>query len=69
MARKTYPETPAEEAARINAASGDPELLRTLAAPTSQGLGQLLGPSDGACVWVSHTPFVPPRFLKQRVFG
>lgn len=48
------------------AASGDPELLRTLAAPTSQGLGQLLGPSDGACVWVSHTPFVPPRFLKQR---
>ena len=25
MARKTYPETPAEEAARINAASGDPE--------------------------------------------
>ena len=25
MARKTYPETPEEEAARINAASGDPD--------------------------------------------
>jgi CRISPR-associated protein Csb2 len=29
------------------------------------GLERLLGPPDGACEWVSATPFVPPRHMKR----
>lgn len=30
------------------------------------GASALLGPREGACVWESHTPFVPPRHAKLR---
>lgn len=30
------------------------------------GLSAVLGPRDGARVWESHTPFVPPRHIKVR---
>lgn len=46
--------------------SGDLDALRSLPAPLDRRIGQLLGPRDGARVWVSATPFVPPRFLKRR---
>ena len=31
----------------------------------SRGIDQLLGPTAGASSWVTSTPFVPPRHLKQ----
>ncbi|HEX4417300.1 MAG TPA: type I-U CRISPR-associated protein Csb2 [Kofleriaceae bacterium] len=30
------------------------------------GLSPLIGPREGARVWESHTPFVPPRYTKRR---
>jgi CRISPR-associated protein Csb2 len=44
--------------------SGSINDLRRL--PFGQRIEQLLGPSQGARVWVSATPFVPSRFLKAR---
>ena len=35
-------------------------------APLDRQIERLLGPPQGARVWVSATPFVPPRFLKRR---
>ncbi len=46
--------------------TGNLETLRSLAAPLNRQIERLLGPPEGACVWVSATPFVPPRFLKRR---
>ncbi len=37
-----------------------------LLAPLNRQIERLLGPPRGARVWVSATPFVPPRFLKRR---
>lgn len=48
------------------AGSGDIEMLRSLPAPLDQHVTDLLGPMGGSRAWVSATPFVPPRFLKQR---
>jgi len=48
------------------AGSGNLDALRSLPAPLDRRIEQLLGPSQGARVWVSATPFVPPRFLKRR---
>jgi CRISPR-associated protein Csb2 len=46
--------------------SGDLDTLRSLPTPLNWRIGQLLGPREGARVWVSATPFVPPRFTKRR---
>ena len=48
------------------AGSGDLAVLRSLPAPLDRGIERLLGPAQGAQVWRSATPFVPPRFLKRR---
>jgi CRISPR-associated protein Csb2 len=48
------------------AGSGDVDTLRALPAPLGKRMEQLLGPSGGARTWLSLTPFVPPRFVKQR---
>ena len=47
MARKTYPETPAEEAARINAASGDPEGITAAQVSNNRALNERLTASFG----------------------
>lgn len=47
MARKTYPETPAQEAARINAASGDPEGITAAQVANNRGLNENLTASFG----------------------
>lgn len=47
-------------------AQGDLDILRLLPPPLRSQIDRLLGPSEGASVWSSATPFVPPRFLKQR---
>ena len=47
MARKTYPETPAEEAARINAASGDPEGITAEQVANNRKLNESLTASFG----------------------
>jgi CRISPR-associated protein Csb2 len=47
------------------AGSGNVDVLRSLPAPLNRHIEQLLGPPQGAQVWVSSTPFVPPRFLKR----
>jgi CRISPR-associated protein Csb2 len=48
------------------AGRGDLDALRSLPSPLDQRIKQLLGPPQGARVWVGATPFVPPRFLKRR---
>ena len=47
MAKKTYPETPAEEAARINAASGDPEGITAQQVANNRKLNESLTASFG----------------------
>ena len=47
MARKTYPNTPAEEAARINAASGDPEGITAQQVANNRKLNESLTASFG----------------------
>jgi CRISPR-associated protein Csb2 len=46
--------------------AGNLDMLRRLPGSLGEAVGQLLGPPGGARVWESVTPFVPPRFLKQR---
>jgi CRISPR-associated protein Csb2 len=48
------------------AACGDWAALRRLPSPLDEGCAQLLGPEEGARVWRSVRPFVPPRHLKPR---
>jgi CRISPR-associated protein Csb2 len=48
------------------AGSGDLDILRLLPKPLDRRIEQLLGPSGGSRVWISLTPFVPPRHLKHR---
>ncbi|MBS0261282.1 MAG: type I-U CRISPR-associated protein Cas5/Cas6 [Planctomycetes bacterium] len=45
---------------------GDLEILRQLPAPLERSAEKILGPIGGSKVWISITPFVPPRFLKSR---
>lgn len=46
--------------------SGELDTLRSLPPPLNQRIRQLLGPTQGARVWVSKTPFVLPRFRKTK---
>lgn len=46
--------------------SGDLKMLRRLPPPLNIEIQKILGPPDGAHVWESMTPFVPPRFLKTK---
>jgi CRISPR-associated protein Csb2 len=48
------------------AGAGRLEALRSLPASLIQGVSQLIGQPDGARMWTTWTPFVPPRFLKSR---
>ena len=45
---------------------GDLDALRQLPEPFSQAIQRLLGPQEGSQIWISETPFVPPRFVKRR---
>lgn len=64
--RRTWTKGGAGDLQLALAGSGDLEVLRSLPARLVQRVEQLLGPPQGARVWVSATPFVPPRFLKRR---
>jgi CRISPR-associated protein Csb2 len=46
--------------------SGDLDMLRRLPPPFSLQLDEILGPSEGAQVWESVTPFVLPKTLDRR---
>ena len=48
------------------AGMGDLDVFRGLPDPLGRRIRQLLGPTEGARLWESITPFVPPRFLKRR---
>jgi CRISPR-associated protein Csb2 len=39
--------------------------LRAIGARLSAAIERILGPAGGASLWVSETPFVPPRHLKK----
>jgi CRISPR-associated protein Csb2 len=47
------------------AAYGEIDVLRMLSAPLDRQINRVLGPTQGARVWESATPFVPPRFIKR----
>ncbi|MDR3634053.1 MAG: type I-U CRISPR-associated protein Csb2 [Isosphaeraceae bacterium] len=64
--RRTWTKGGVGELQLALAGSGSLETLRSLPDPLNRSIGELLGPSGGARVWVSATPFVPPRFLKRR---
>lgn len=48
------------------AGHGDLQRLRDLPPSLQAGVTALLGPREGARVWVSATPFVLPRYPKRR---
>jgi CRISPR-associated protein Csb2 len=45
---------------------GDLDSLRSLRGKPQGAITELLGDPIGSTVWVSATPFIPPRFLKRR---
>jgi len=47
------------------AASGSLDDLRALPGQYGDSLRMILGTTFGSTRWVSHTPFVPPRYLKK----
>ena len=64
--RRTWTKGGVGELQLAVAGSGDLKALRRLPPPLDQRVERLLGPPQGSRVWVSATPFVPPRFLKRR---
>jgi CRISPR-associated protein Csb2 len=64
--RRTWTKGGAGDLQLAIAGSGDVDTLRALPAPLGERMEQLLGPVGSARTWLSLTPFVPPRFLKQR---
>lgn len=48
------------------AGRGDLDALRSLPDPLRRRMEALLGAREGSHIWVSATPFVPPRFIKPR---
>jgi CRISPR-associated protein Csb2 len=63
--RRTWTKNGAGDLQLALAGSGDLDMLRSLPAPMNRCIEQLLGPPQGARVWVSLTPLVLPRFLKR----
>lgn len=64
--RRTWTKGGAGDLQVALAGSGGLDVFRKLQAPLGRRVEELLGPPGGARVWVSATPFVPPRFLKVR---
>jgi CRISPR-associated protein Csb2 len=62
--RRTYTKTGVGELQLAVAGVGTLSDLRTIGAGMSQAVHELLGPATGATVWVTKTPFVPPRHIK-----
>jgi len=48
------------------ALAGEIDSLRRVPGPEGEKLRAVLGPKAGAREWVSHTPFVPSRYLKKQ---
>jgi CRISPR-associated protein Csb2 len=46
--------------------AADLDCFRQLPSVYGRSIERLIGPSQGATVWESYSPFVPPRFLKNR---
>lgn len=46
--------------------SGDLDSLRSLREKPQRAIAGVLGDPGGSSVWISLTPFIPPRFLKRR---
>ena len=46
-------------------ASCDPKDLLALPQPLNERIKRIIGGRNGASVWISETPFVPPRFMKR----
>ena len=64
--RRTWTKGSVGELQLAVAGSGNLDALRSLPPPLDLQIERLLGPPQGSRVWVSATPFVPPRFLKRR---
>ena len=64
--RRTWTKGAVGELQLALAAAGPLSLLRSLPDPLGISIGRLLGPPGGSRQWISATPFLPPRFLKQR---
>ncbi|MGE3172851.1 MAG: type I-U CRISPR-associated protein Csb2 [Planctomycetota bacterium] len=64
--RRTYMKGGVGELQVAVAGLGAVNDLRNLSAGLSDAVEGFLGPRDGATAWVSATPFVPPRHLKQK---
>jgi CRISPR-associated protein Csb2 len=64
--RRTWTKGGVSELQVALAGSGDLDALRSLPPPLDHRIERLLGPRGGSRVWISMTPFVPPRHLKRR---
>jgi CRISPR-associated protein Csb2 len=64
--RRTWTKGSVGELQLALAGVGDLDSLRLIKGQSSNAIDALLGEPEGASVWISRTPFVPPRFLKQR---
>jgi CRISPR-associated protein Csb2 len=64
--RKTWTKGGVGELQVAVSGSGDLATLRSLSGKPRRAIAAMLGPPEGSTVWVSATPFIPPRFLKRR---
>lgn len=63
--RKTYMKGGVGELQVAVAGAGALSDLRSIGAGLSGAIERFLGPTNGATLWVSTTPFVPPRHIKS----
>lgn len=66
LLRRTFMKGGAGELTVTLVGTGDAEVMRAVSAPAGEALARVLGPPEGARVWVSATPYVAPRLLKER---
>jgi CRISPR-associated protein Csb2 len=64
--RRTWTKGGAGELQLAVAGHGDIKTLLSLPAPLGRNIERILGGRAGSRVWLSATPFVPPKFLKSR---
>lgn len=64
--RKTYTKGGIGALRLALAGSGSLHHFRRISGKYGDGLRAVLGPPNGSKAWISVTPFVPPRFLKQK---